>query len=60
MTEIPMFMVLVINGAYVMLSVFVVVISDGDEWHYKKKSAILRRQREYAVTKVKSTDCLLP
>ena len=32
-----MFMVLVINGAYVMLSIFVVVISDGDEWHYKKK-----------------------
>lgn len=53
MTEIPMFTVLVINGAYVILSAFVVVISDGDEWHKKKKkkSAILCRQREYAVDK---------
>lgn len=31
-----MFMVLVINGAYVILSAFVVVISDGDEWHKQK------------------------
>ena len=31
-----MFTVLVINGAYVILSAFVVVISDGDEWHKKK------------------------
>ena len=32
-----MFMVLVINGAYVILSAFVVVISGGDECHKKKK-----------------------
>ena len=48
-----MFMVLVINGAYVILSAFVVVISGGDECHKKKykKSTMLRRQREYAVDK---------